>query len=294
MIADARTRRGRWTIRRQLVTFAVIAVGVSWWPWPLTLLNADSTPLVPFGPTVAAIVVTALAGGRRDLVRLLRQLVRWRLHLGWYAVSLLGPVALLAAPVLLCLALGAEVDPSVRFVGWEVLPLLFAVRVFLGGALGEELGWRGWLLPRLGDRYGALAASLIIGLGWAAWHLPLFVSGPRTDQRPPVQFVLWALGLAVVLTWLYERTRGSVLIVTLFHGMVDTTASVLFPLIPAADQALLWWLLVAITTAWAATLVVRGRGWNRPEPATGHLARSQRVAAAAPVDHFALLKGSPS
>lgn len=103
-----------------------------------------------------------------------------------------------------------------------------------------------------------------------------------------MQFVLWALGLAVVLTWLYERTGGSILLVTLFHGMVDTAASVLFPLIPSAEQALLWWLLVALTAAWSVTLVARGRGWAHRHPAAGRPGRSRRVATIAlgsPADH---------
>ena len=117
---DGRT----WSVRRQVAVFLLITVALSWWPWPLTLLNPSSTPLVPVGPAVAAVVVAALAGGRRRLRTLLGQLVRWRVHAGWYAVALLGPVALVGVAVLLPRARGGRVDPSAALPGWRVLPLL--------------------------------------------------------------------------------------------------------------------------------------------------------------------------
>ncbi|HWM02356.1 MAG TPA: type II CAAX endopeptidase family protein [Actinophytocola sp.] len=260
--------RPRWTPGRQLVGFVVLAAALSWWPWPLTALNPSSTSMVPVGPTLAAIIVAALAGGRRELLALLHQLVRWRVHIRWYAVALVGPVVLIGLTVLATVALGATADTTAGLPGWTALITAFVVRTLVGGALGEELGWRGFLLPRLRRRHGALVASLLVGVVWSVWHLPLFLAGPATAQRPVLQFLLWMLALSVLHTWLYERTGSSVLITTIFHGGINAASSLLLPLFHGADYQLLWWLLVVTTTAWASAVVwARPIAWTRPHAA---------------------------
>ena len=200
-------------------------------------------------------IVAGLASGRHEVAVLLRRLVRWRVPAVWWAVALLGPVTLIGAAVLADLALGATADPAVRFPGWAVLPLLLAVRILVGGPLGEELGWRGFLLPRFLPRWGALGASLVIAPLWFAFHLPVFLAGPATAQRPPLLFLLWVVPLSVLHTWLYLHARCSVAVVIVFHGMIDTAASLLFPLFSGADYTRMWWLLVVLTTAWAVAVV---------------------------------------
>lgn len=247
-------RRPRWSTRRQVVVFLLLAVALSWWAWPLTLLDPTSTALVPIGPSIAALVVAALAGGRREVGVLLRQLVRLRVPAVWWAVALLGPVALIGAAASADVALGASANPAVAWPGWAALPLLLAVRIVVGGPLGEELGWRGFLLPRLLPRLGPLGASLAIAPLWFAFHLPVFLAGPATGQRPPLLFLLWVVPLSVLHTWLYLRARRSVAVVVVFHGVVDTAASLLFPLFTGSDYTRLWWLLVVFTTVWAVAV----------------------------------------
>jgi hypothetical protein len=118
--------------------FLLLAAGLSWWTWPLTLLNPDSTALVPWGPTIAALIVTGLAYGRRELGRLALQMVRWRVPPGWYGVALLGPVVLLGGPVLVLMATGARPDVTEPLPGVATLLLVFAVRFAFGGALAVE------------------------------------------------------------------------------------------------------------------------------------------------------------
>ncbi|MDT0349801.1 CPBP family intramembrane glutamic endopeptidase [Pseudonocardia charpentierae] len=245
----------RWTTRRQLVAFVVVALAASWWPWPLTLLNPDSAPLLPIGPTLAAVILTAVACGRRDVKALLLQLVRWRVRPVWYAVALLGPIAMIGLSVLLNRALGAPLAGPVTFPPWSLLPMLFLVRTVVGGPLGEELGWRGFLLPRLLPRFRPVVASLLIAPVWFLFHLPAFVAGPSTAQRPPLLFLLWIVPLSLLHTWLYLRTHCSVLLVTLFHGTVDTASSVLFPLFTGAAYTQLWAMAVVVAAVWAAGTV---------------------------------------
>ena len=83
---------GNWAARHDLLLFFVLAYLLSWALWPLVILNPTSSPLVPFGPLIAAVVVSLLAGGRRELWTLVRQLTRWRVHLIWYVIALLGPL----------------------------------------------------------------------------------------------------------------------------------------------------------------------------------------------------------
>lgn len=262
---SARPGRRQWSDRRRVIVFLLITVGVSWAAWPLVLLNPSSTPFLPYGPTVAAIVIAAIAGGRPELGALLRRLVKWRVHPGWYATALLLPVVLLGIPVLAMLASGVPVEITGPF-PWASLPVILAVRTIAGGPLGEELGWRGFLLPILRKRHGALTASLLIGAIWGPWHLPLLLSGPSTDQRPVLQFLLWVLAASVLHTWMYERTGGSVLLVTLFHGVLNTAASLLMPLFDGGHYATAWWLATATMTAAAATVVRYHRGPDRPGP----------------------------
>ncbi len=237
--------------------FLLLAVALSWWAWPLALLDPTGTALVPVGPSLAAVIVAGLASsGRHDVAVLLRRLVRWRVPAVWWAVALLGPVTLIGAAVLADLALGATADPAVRFPGWAVLPLLLAVRILVSGPLGEELGWRGFPCPgSYPGVWGALGASLVIAPLWFAFHLPVFLAGPATAQRPPLLFLLWVVPLSVLHTWLYLRARCSVAVVIVFHGMIDTAASLLFPLFSGADYTRMWWLLVVLTTASAVAVV---------------------------------------
>jgi membrane protease YdiL (CAAX protease family) len=142
----------------------------------------------------------------------------------WYAVALLGWGAVDGVLVLLNVLAGGAVPPAPPLSTWLSLPAVFLVTALLRGGLDEEVGWRGLALPRLQARYGALPASLLLGLIWAAWHLPLwFIPGQgQAEQSFPV-FVLSVLLLSVVLAWLYNSTGGSLLIVVLAHAANNVT-----------------------------------------------------------------------
>lgn len=176
-------------------------------------------------------------------------------------------MALFGLPVVVMIGFGVSVEATGPF-PWAALPLLFAIRMIVGGPLGEELGWRGFLLPMLRRTHGPLAASLLVGAAWAPFHLPAMLSGPVTGQRPVAQFVIWVFAASVLFTWMYERTGGSVLLVTLFHAGLNTAASLLMPLFGGgAAYGWVWWLAAATTTA-AALAVWRGAHWTqqRPDP----------------------------
>ena len=138
------------------------------------------------GPLLAALGVTAHELGGAGVRALLGQLLRWRVHPGWYAVALLGSVALALAQVALVVLLtGAALPPLPPPSRWLAVPIAFLMTVLLRGGLYEEVGWRGYALPRLQRRWGALPASLLLGLIWACWHLPQwFIPGQGQDSQP--------------------------------------------------------------------------------------------------------------
>jgi membrane protease YdiL (CAAX protease family) len=175
-------------------------------------------------PLLAAIGVTAYESGGAGVRALLRQAVRWRVRPRWYVVALGGPLLLAFACLGFYLATGGTLPTAVPLPLplWLLLPIyLIFVGLFAGG-LDEELGWRGYALPRLQQRYGALAASLFLGVIWAFWHLPNWFL-PDSNQAAvsfPI-FVVGAVALSIILTWLYNSTGGSLLLVILAHTLFD-------------------------------------------------------------------------
>jgi CAAX protease family protein len=265
-----------WFARHQLGLYFVLAFALSWSIWPLMLLNPDSSPLVPFGPGLAAVIVAALAGGRRGLLTLLVQLGRWRVNPIWYAVAVLGPflVMLLAAAV--TIALGA---PAPSFAAYADVPTLLvtllSTMVIVG--LFEELGWRGYALPTLQRTHSALWSAVVLGAVWAAWHLPELVSDP-TGQRPPLPFTVAILAQSVLFAWVYNSTRGALPIVIVFHAAINTAGRYLLPEFTGAHYSRMWWatagiylLAAAAVTAYAGTrrLTTQVTEGSEPQAARG-------------------------
>jgi uncharacterized protein len=257
------TRLARVVHHHPLVTFFVLAFGLSWLAVIPYVLGWFPVPILAFGPSLAAVIVAALTGGWSGLRALLSRLLRWRVGLGWYAVALLSPIPLFLAVVYLNVQLGAPAPSRAALTAWSsmaVLLLGFVVSPFTGP--WEELGWRGYALPHLQARHAPLAASLILGVLWAAWHLPMFVTG--LIHWPDALLVI---GLSVVFSWLFNHTQGSVLLAFLFHASFDAVGGWYIPLFAGADQVRMYWLLAAVVGLLAAVIVLVGRRrWLAPLP----------------------------
>src|SRR5688500_5058455 len=133
--------QGNWAARHDLLLYFTLAYLLSWALWPLVILNPTSSPLVPFGPLIAAVIVSLLAGGPKELWALLRQLARWRVHPIWYLIALLGPVVMAVVSAARAVALGAPMRRSGAYrdlgaVGFSLLSSMAILRLF------EGLGWR--------------------------------------------------------------------------------------------------------------------------------------------------------
>ena len=251
--------------RHPLISFFVLAYALSWWPWILYAFGLSPAPIASFGPFLAALVVLAITQGKSGIGGLLRRMVRWRVGIRWYAVALLLPVGIALAATALNVLLGAQAPSAADLGGWTGLFSTFAVVLLIPGTGGtwEEPGWRGFALPSLQAGRSALVASLILGAVWALWHLPLVVATGQMGGWDIVSILAWTL----VLTWVYNGTGGSVLIVMMMHAMFNTVSgSFISPLaFSGADSVRQSWLLAAVWCAVAVAVVM----WAGPK----HLSR---------------------
>lgn len=174
-------------------------------------------------PAIAAVVTAALVGGGalRDLGA---RLVRWRVGWRWYLLVLAGPAAFWALVWTVAAAAGWTGDlaqPMLIEQGVASVLVLLPVLALTDG-LGEETGWRGFALPRMLDRLGPVVASVLLGLLWALWHLPLFFTeGLALYGGSPWLLLLELPAVSVIYTWVFQRTGGSVLLAILLHASMN-------------------------------------------------------------------------
>jgi membrane protease YdiL (CAAX protease family) len=233
--------------RYPVAAYFVLAYAFAWGLVLLTRVSMLFGFLALFGPAAAAIIVTAITDGPTGVRALYQRVAIWRVGPRWYAVALGLPALLSLGVVGLSLALGAPAE--VRFNELSPLALILFFLV-----IGEELGWRGYALPRLQTRYGALGASLILGLLWAGWHLPnQLIPGLEFYSYGFGAFALYVVPMTVLFTWLARETRASVLLAWLFHGAINT----LFFLNTALDIVQRWWLSAAVYGVAALIVVLR-------------------------------------
>lgn len=218
-----------------LGTYLLVTFGSAWLIW-LPLLVAEYTNLtlpVPsiipltlgsFVPTITALFLTWRYAGTTELRRLLRKALVWRVSLIWYVIAIFGPA------LVMLLAMGGHVllggtAPNYVPLGlrWLIVPVNFVLVLLIGGPLGEEFGWRGLVLPALETRLSPLWASLLLGILWSVWHLPLFfISTSAQHSLPFGLYALLTLPLSILITWVYHGSGNSLWLVMLLHAAVNT------------------------------------------------------------------------
>lgn len=184
-----------------------------------------------FGPTTAALLLTGNKEGLHGIVKLLKPFLIWRVGFFWYIFSFLSTAVLSLLSIWIYLSCNGNRlmfnDPRKLYL---IIPVFIYILVF--SVTGEETGWRGFALPALQQKYGALKSSVIIGCIWGFWHLPLFyIEGNFHQNIPFWLFILQDVALSVVITWIYNNTGGSLLLIHLFHAASNTTLGVL-PVLP--------------------------------------------------------------
>jgi len=222
--------------RHAFLVFVALAVLISWFPW-----YTQGSGFFVFGASIAGVITIALTGGKEGLRDLTQRALRWRVGILWWLVALFFTGLLVLPAIAVNAALGGGL-PSFAFFRqeWQLIPLYFLITL-VGGPLGEEFGWRGFALPNLQRRWGPLAASIVIGIVWALWHLPQFFRTDTFHAQMGLSFlplyVVAEIVLAIIITWVYNKTGGSLLVggiilhnadnfwgVTLFTNATMTTA----------------------------------------------------------------------
>jgi len=217
--------------RYPLAFFFILAYGIAWIPLAFGLVTGKYflIGISFFSPAIAAIIMTAANEGKTGIRELISKLFLWRANFKWYLIALLAPIALELLAILTHTLFG-DTTPSLHFIDWiQMLPSQFPGLVLLLLFLvllssGEELGWRGYAMPRLQARYGSVWASLILGLLWGLWHLPTFwIPGSSQYGVPVPGYILATIGFTFVYTCIYNGTKGSVLLACLYHAASNLT-----------------------------------------------------------------------
>lgn len=222
-------------------------------------------------PALVAIVMTTRSEGRAGASQLLGQIIHWRVNLWYYVFAIGYMIAIkLVSAVVLRFAFG--VWPVFSALPWYVIAvaILFSTPV----QAGEEVGWRGYALPRLTKRFGLPLASIILGVVWAVWHLPFFFipGADNIGQSFPI-YIIAVTGLSVAMAWLYWRTNQSLLLTMLMHASIDNTAGIATSPEPATvnnpfslPHAAFPWITAAVFCASAFWFVIQMRNQRRRIP----------------------------
>jgi membrane protease YdiL (CAAX protease family) len=246
--------------RSPLVAYFVLVFGIEW------LLALILFPLVPpmialligtWLPNAVGLIVTGLADGRAGLRELFQRVGLWRIGLKWYAIALFAPVAMALLAIGICVFLGNGAPDLAR--AGQLFPILLGA-VFTE-AMGGELGWRGTALPRLQARWNAFISSLVLGVLWGLYHLPAFLlSGLPQHGLPLLSFMVAALALTVLISWMFNHTGGSLIPVFLYHCAFNFigNATGIF-----AVPALFWLFAGVVSVAAVAVILCDWRCFSR-------------------------------
>lgn len=268
--------------RHKVIAFVVTTFLCSWACW-LSVFNDLKPSLFEFdtrtlslfllgayAPSIMAIVFTAYLDGKEGVKKLFKRLLQWRVGFSWFLLALIiGPIIYSIAVLLYSTNGGHLGEINFGLLPW--IPAVFLVSLFLG-PLAEELGWRGFVLSNLDTKNKLALSSIIMGVIWASWHLPLFwavigtsVSGFPVTFESVSLFFLASIGCSFFYVWMFNKTAGSILIAVIIHLSWNASGNItglLFPQMTAEQKLDLYNYPVAIV--WAILAVVALGYWLKP------------------------------
>jgi membrane protease YdiL (CAAX protease family) len=235
------------TMKRNPWSFFLLTFAYSWllWlpsilsglgisiPFDITTYTSIVVPIGAFAPMLAAISLVLRKGGWSGVKAFLKQTFDFSAKPLYYAVALLLPIGIHLVAHYLAPALGFEVADTLFPADLPASPVIFAIPYFflmlLIGGGQEEFGWRGYAQRPLQEKFGVIPASLLIGVIWGLWHLPLWVMpGDGHSTYPFLAFLLMTTSISVVYAWIFNQSGQKLILVIFFHAMNNTAA----PLIP--------------------------------------------------------------
>ncbi len=223
-----------------LIAFFTLAYLVTWALWTPVLIKGipafsearhvpslAALPGVAIGVTGTALFMTWVTQGAAGIRRLMQRLTTWDVGIGWYLVALLA-IPLIEILITAAVA-GSQMFRALSPSALLLYPAAFGAH-FIFGPLFEEIGWRGFALPRMQHRFGPLPGTLLLGLLWAGWHFFLyapswFAGGVAGGVANALIFIGFTTAISVLFTWLSNNTRASLLLVMLLHGSINGTAT---------------------------------------------------------------------
>ena len=262
-------------LKRHSLVIGIILMFALTWPIDLAYLGLlpFKAPFIVYiflgwGFGIASLIMTGLTFGKAGVIALLKRFLIWRVGWKWYLAAFLLISSLQFGSILLSAAVSqTPLDFSTvyayKIFGPSVNLALLIVPFFLFDAIanGEEIGWRGYVLPRLQAKHSALVSSLIVGVIWGLWHLPKHL--PHWDTVSFLFFMVAMLARAVLYTWLYNNTKGSLLLTTLFHAS-GNTGGIVLPVVTTAANGNIYILVIqTLVEVTAAILVIMLAGPER-------------------------------
>lgn len=274
-----------------LILFFAITYAISWVCFFAfgALARGQSPPLVAafgtvllyagiFAPGFVGLALTARSGGGAAVARLLGRILKWNVGLRWFVFALSYMAAIkLAVAVAYRIATGEW--PVFATTAWWVMAAAIAISTWVQA--GEEVGWRGYALPRMAVRMGWARASLLLGGLWALWHTPLFfIPETTTTGQSLPYYVLQVMAISAASAWLYVRTNGSLLLPMILHASINNTRGIVQSFVPDATDpfvlqaSLAGWLTLAVS--WICALFFLFQLSRVPREGPGDVLAHQR------------------
>ena len=230
-------------------------------------------------PGIVAIILTAMYFGKNSLKSLFKSIVKWRVKFKWYIIIIILGIALCGLSLLIFNWISGQSikpDQPYNFIFYFILILPLS-------AFWEEIGWRGFLLPDLQEKYTAIKSSLIIGFVWGLWHLPIYFAINPYGDKTIIFFIIMFIGcfaLSIIATYIYNSTKGSLLACILFHNAINTSAAYFFGNIKGEElRPLIIWILLLIVSAVIIFLKTKGSLNENQQPIMTNTTANKNIAA---------------
>ncbi len=236
---------------KEILMYLALTFALTWGIWLLTLsefnMRISNETLIVIGafiPSFVGLLMEYKINGRKGFIKSAKRIVNPKISLKWYLYIFgLMPITMLLSYTVL--QLSGRTIPNSEFPVYAI-PLVFIYIMFLMGPLGEEAGWRGFLLGKMIVIYRPFYASVILGLIWSLWHLPLFFLATTIQSKLANSYsfvfafcgyILYTLMITIQISILYINTKGNILGVILFHTMANTSLGMM-PLILSKTGAI--------------------------------------------------------
>lgn len=231
-----------WSIKFQLIVYLFVTFLFSWIAWGI--LYASDRSIISrniidnhlllfigiggFMPSIMSIFFSGFFYGIDGIKELMKKLTIWKVNPLFYLFVLFCNIlSIYYIPLWICNITGSSLKLDIPIKFYYII-WIFLTTIPLGGPLGEELGWRGFVLPRLQSKLNPICSGILLGIIWASWHIPLFfIHGSSQCGAPFTAFIIQDIYLSLLFTWVYNRTYGSLILPILFHTAFNTMGSLI-------------------------------------------------------------------